>query len=80
MKENSPTPAQPRSQPAETRELQKIGGTPEKRTGDAATDDPTLVVPMAKLNQIKQQDSPAALYELLRGENAPPPTSNGKNW
>jgi Ca-activated chloride channel family protein len=80
MKENSPTPAPPRPQPAEARELQKIGGVPEKRTGDAATDDPTLIVPMAKLDQLKQQDSPAALYELLRGENAPPPTPNGKNW
>ena len=80
MKEKSPAPAQPRSQPAEARELQKIGGTPEKRTGDAATDDPALVVPMAKLDQLKQQDSPAVLYQLLRGENAPPPTPNGKNW
>jgi Ca-activated chloride channel homolog len=80
MKEPPPTPAMPQSQPAETRELQKIGGVPEKRTGDAATDDPTLVVPMAKLDQLKQQDSPAALYQLLRGENAPPPTPNGKNW
>jgi Ca-activated chloride channel family protein len=80
MKENSPAPAQPRPQPDEARELQKIGGVPEKRTGDAATDDPTLVVPMAKLGQLKQQDSPAALYELLRGENKPAPTPNGKNW
>jgi Ca-activated chloride channel family protein len=80
MKEKSPVPAQPRSQPAEARELQKIGGAPEKRTGDAATDDPALVVPMAKLDQLKQQDSPAVLYQLLRGENAPPPTPNGKNW
>jgi Ca-activated chloride channel family protein len=80
MKENSPAPTQPRTQPAETRELQKIGGQPEKRTGDAAADDPTLVVPLAKLDQLKQQDSPAALYELLRGENKSAPTPNGKNW
>jgi Ca-activated chloride channel family protein len=80
MKEPSPTPAQPQSQPAEARELQKIGGVPAKRTGDAAADDPTLVVPLAKLDQLKQQDSPAALYQLLRGENAPPPVPNGKDW
>jgi Ca-activated chloride channel family protein len=80
MKENPPKPAQPRSQPAETRELQKFGGAPEKRTGDAAADDPTLLVPLAKLDQLKQQDSPAALYQILRGENAPPPTPNGKDW
>jgi Ca-activated chloride channel family protein len=80
MKEPSPAAAQPRSQPAETRELQKIGGVPEKRTGDAATDNPTLLVPLTKLDQLKQQDSPAALYQLLRGENAPPPTPNGKDW
>jgi Ca-activated chloride channel homolog len=80
MTEKPPTPAPPRSQPAEARELQKIGGVPEKRTGDGATDDPTLVVPMEKLDQLKQQDSPAALYQLLRGENTPPPKPNGKNW
>ena len=78
MKEKSPTPAQPRSQPAEARELQKFGGVPENRTGDAAADDPTLVVPLTKLDQLKQQDFPAAIYELLRGENEPAPKPNWK--
>ncbi|HSY54736.1 MAG TPA: hypothetical protein VK785_09825, partial [Opitutaceae bacterium] len=61
------------------RELQKFGGAPEQKTADAAANDPVLAVPLQKLDQLKQQDSPAALYELLRGENKPA-ASTGKNW
>ncbi|HXA13991.1 MAG TPA: VWA domain-containing protein [Opitutaceae bacterium] len=75
MKEKSPAP----TQPAEARELQKFGGVPEQKTADAAASDPVLAVPLQKLDQLKQQDSPAALYELLRGENKPA-AATGKNW
>jgi Ca-activated chloride channel family protein len=80
MKEKSPAPAQPRPQPAEPRELQKFGGVPEQKTPDAAADDPALAVPLQKLDQLKQNDSPAAIYQLLRGQNKPPAASNGKDW
>ncbi|HWZ94905.1 MAG TPA: VWA domain-containing protein [Opitutaceae bacterium] len=80
MKENPPTPAQSQPQPSQARELQKFGGVPEKKAPDAAADDPLLAVPLQKLEQLKQQDSPAAIYQLLRGENKPAPASNGKNW
>jgi Ca-activated chloride channel family protein len=80
MKEKSPAPAQSKPQNASTRELQKFGGRPEQKTPDAAANDPMLVVPLQKLDQLKQQDSPAVLYGLLRGENKPAPASSGKNW
>jgi Ca-activated chloride channel family protein len=80
MKGNPPTPAQSQPQPSQARELQKFGGVPEKKAPDAAADDPLLAVPLQKLEQLKQQDSPAAIYQLLRGENKPAPAANGKNW
>jgi len=80
MKEKSPTPTQSEPSTASTRELQKFGGVPEQKIPDAAANDPALAVPLQKLDQLKQQDSPAALYQLLRGENKPPTASNGKDW
>jgi Ca-activated chloride channel family protein len=80
MKEKSPAPAQSRPQAADQRELQKFGGVPEQKNPDAAADDPMLAAPLQKLDQLKQQDSPAVLYGLLRGENKTTPASNGKNW
>ncbi|HTB80016.1 MAG TPA: VWA domain-containing protein [Opitutaceae bacterium] len=78
MKEPAQKPASAQPQTADARELQKFGGTPRQKSSDAATD-PALAVPLEKLDQLKQQDSPAALYELMRGEAKPAP-SNGKNW
>ena len=80
MKEPSPQPARPRSQPAEARELQKSAARSRKEPATPQPTIPPFIVPLAKLDQLKQQDSPAALYQLLRGENAPPPQPNGKNW
>ncbi|HZP60331.1 MAG TPA: VWA domain-containing protein [Opitutaceae bacterium] len=74
-----PPPAQPPSKPqiADARELQKFGGTPRQKSPEAS--DPALAVPLEKLDQLKQQDSPALLYELMRGQTKPP-ADNGKNW
>jgi hypothetical protein len=36
---------------------------------------------LEKLEQIKADDSPAELFEMLRrGEPLPTPTNKGKNW
>jgi Ca-activated chloride channel family protein len=80
MKEKSPAQAQSRPPAGEPRELQKIGGESEAKAPDAAANDPTLAVPLQKLDQLKQQDSPAAIYELMRGQNKPAPAPNGKDW
>jgi Ca-activated chloride channel family protein len=80
MKDKSPAPDQSQPQAGQARELQKFGGTPEQKAPDAAADDPALAVPLQKLDQLKQQDSSAVLYELLRGDNKPAPAPHGKNW
>ena len=78
MKNPSSQPASDKPQVTDGRELQKFGGTPERTSGSMAAN-PALAVPLEKLDQLKQQDSPAVLYELMRGETKPP-TNNGENW
>ncbi len=78
MKDSSAKPASSKPEVTDARELQKFGGTPERKAG-AASVDPALAVPLEKLDQLKQQDSPAVLYELMRGETKPP-TNNEENW
>jgi Ca-activated chloride channel family protein len=73
----SPTPRPKAAQEA----MQKVGGTPKKEDEDPARRVPELAVPLEKLEQIKADDSPAELFEMLRrGEPVPTPTKTGKNW
>jgi len=73
----SPPPAQNEPQSA----MQKVGGSRKNQPNDPARNDPELAVPLEKLEQVKDQDSPGELFELLRrGEPTPPPKSAGKNW
>ena len=59
-------------------EQQKVGGTPEKKEGEE-NKDPALAVPLQKLDQLKNQDSPVQLYQLMQG-NKPTPKKTGKDW
>jgi Ca-activated chloride channel family protein len=70
-KSNQPPPADPSEQ-------QKVGGTPEKKA-DEEPKDPALAVPLQKLDQLKNQDSPVQLYQLMQG-NKPTPKKTGKDW
>ena len=71
-KSNQPPP------PADPSEQQKVGGTPEKKA-DEEPKDPALAVPLQKLDQLKNQDSPVQLYQLMQG-NKPTPKKTGKDW
>jgi Ca-activated chloride channel family protein len=73
----TPTPARKESQ----RAMQEVGGVRKDQPKDPARDNPDLAVPLEKLDQVKNQDSPAELFEMLRrGEPASPPENTGKNW
>ncbi|PTY05889.1 hypothetical protein DB347_16250 [Opitutaceae bacterium EW11] len=74
MKKNQPEKNQQKS--SATPEIQKVGGSPEKETMPS---DPRLVVPLEKLQQVRNQDSPVRLQQLLRGEKETP-AKTGKNW
>lgn len=59
-------------------ETQKVGGAPEQKK-DMTPPDPAMVVPLQRLEQLRNQDSPVRLQQLMRGNQTTPPTT-GKNW
>jgi Ca-activated chloride channel family protein len=74
MKDQPPTPPPP------SNETQKVGGAPEKKEGEPKDADPSLALPLQKLDQLKNQDSPAKLYQLMDGEKKSDSKKKGKDW
>jgi Ca-activated chloride channel family protein len=69
---------EPPSPPPEA--TQKVGGQPERKEGpppEAAN--PALALPLQKLDQLRAQDSPAQLFQLMEGERKPA-RKTGKDW
>jgi len=67
--------AQPKHQPQP--QTQKVGGQKEKKLEVPV--DPELAMPLQKLEQVRNQDSPAKLQQLMQGRPAPAP-KKGKDW
>ncbi len=65
---------QPPQQPAGT---QKVGGQNSKKQEMSA--DPELTVPLQKLDQVRNQDSPAKLQQIMQGQQKQP-AKKGKDW
>ncbi|MEO7796841.1 MAG: VWA domain-containing protein, partial [Opitutaceae bacterium] len=61
-------------------DTQKVGGAPEKRPLDPAAADPALAQSLQKLEQLRNEDSPAKLFQLMEGERKTPPNKKGKDW
>jgi Ca-activated chloride channel family protein len=60
---------------------QKVGGARQDEANDPARANPELAVPLEKLEQVKNGDSPAELFQMLRkDEPITTPPSTGKNW
>jgi Ca-activated chloride channel homolog len=74
MKDQPPPPPQPPEG-----DTQQVGGNPDKKPADASAD-PSLAMPLQKLDQLRNQDSPAKLFKLMQGEPQPAPAKKGKNW
>ncbi|GAB5559939.1 MAG: hypothetical protein SynsKO_15860 [Synoicihabitans sp.] len=73
--QESPQPEpQPQQPPQNT---QSVGG--QSVQNQEAEQNPELVVPLQKLDQLKDQDSPAQLFQLMQDPNAQPPKS-GRDW
>ena len=67
--------------PPPSHETQKVGGVPEKKAANQAPVDPALALPMQKLDQLRNQDSPAELFQLMDAENKnATPKKKGKDW
>lgn len=56
---------------------QSVGG--QQVQDQEAMDNPGMVVPLQKLDQLKDQDSPAELFQLMQDPNAQPPKT-GRDW
>jgi Ca-activated chloride channel homolog len=76
MSKPVPTP-QPRNEPQNS--MQKVGGV-KKEPEDPARKNPELAVPLEKLEQLKNEDSPAELFGMLRRGEPTPTPNTGKNW
>ncbi|MEO6875825.1 MAG: VWA domain-containing protein [Opitutaceae bacterium] len=75
MKQPTPPPPPP------SHDTQKVGGAPEKPAGDNTPTDPSLALPLQKLDQLRNQDSPAELFQLMDANNKKTtPKSKGKDW
>lgn len=73
-----PPPPSPEEKSIGAEENQQVGGQQKKE--NAADVTPQLVMPLQKLEQLKQQDSPAKLFRLMEGEAAPGSAKKGKTW
>ena len=59
---------------------QKVGGATEKKDQPPEQTDPSLALPLQKLDQLRNQDSPAQLFQLMDGEKKPAQKKVGKDW
>ena len=74
MKEPKEQKPQPPPQPG----TQKVGGQQDKKT-EEQDKDPELAMPLQKLDQVRNQDSPAKLQQLMQGQQQKPKPT-GKDW
>lgn len=74
MKDHEPPPPPPQ-------ETQKVGGVPEKKDGEKPPPtDPALALPLQKLEQLRNQDSPAELFQLMEDPKDATPRKKTKDW
>ncbi len=73
--QKNPPPPKPSPPPPGT---QKVGGQQDKKpAGDQQ--DPELAMPLQKLEQVRDQDSPARLQQIMQGQQ-PKPKATAKDW
>lgn len=68
---------QPHPPPQPSTGTQKVGGNKERNEELQA--DPELALPLQRLNQVRDQDSPAQIQLMLRGQQEKP-EKKGKDW
>lgn len=58
---------------------QKVGGAPDVPQEQKEQTDPALALPLQKLDQLRDQDSPAELFQMMEGEKKAS-KKTGKDW
>jgi Ca-activated chloride channel family protein len=71
MKDKTPPPSQ---------EMQKVGGVDQKKDPKKSPEDPALAIPLQKLEQLKNSDSPAELFKLMESPKDQRQTKTKKDW
>lgn len=66
--------------PPPPEETQQVGGAPERKEGTPQPIDPNLALPLQKLEQLKNQDSPAELFQLMEDPSPDTPRKTKKDW
>lgn len=74
---DKPEQKKPEPKPQPQPGTQKVGGQQEKKPAEPV--DAELAMPLQKLDQVRHQDSPAKLQQLLQGQQ-PKQKTTGKNW
>jgi Ca-activated chloride channel family protein len=78
MNSQNPEPPQAGEQ---QKAMQRVGGVRKDQPNDPARNDPQLAIPLEKLEQVKGQDQPAELFDMLRkSEPIQAPANKGPNW
>jgi Ca-activated chloride channel family protein len=61
-------------------EEQSLGGAPKQNHADPARNDPSLAEPLARLQQVRDHDSPAELLRMMQKNQPQPQQTQGKDW
>jgi len=69
---------QAQQQPQQDQDKQKLGGAKEE--DKERQEHPELAVPLQKLDQVREKDSPAELFELLHDNEPRSPDQPKKDW
>jgi Ca-activated chloride channel family protein len=77
MKDQPENKADPKAAPPPKPGTQKVGGQQDKKPTEAM--DPALTLPLQKLDQVRNQDSPAKLQQIMQGQQQKTKV-NGKDW
>lgn len=70
--------AQQSDKPEPPKDTQSVGG--EKPKDDERKEHPELAVPLQKLDQVREKDSPAELFQLLHNDEPAPAGQPKKDW
>jgi len=77
MKDQKDQKPEPKKQPPQPG-TQKVGGQQEKKP-EGEQQNPELAMPLQKLEQVRNQDSPAKLQQIMQGQQQKPKPV-GKDW
>ena len=75
-----PPPAAPPPIQETSGDSQQVGGAPPQPAGSRPPVDPALMIPLQKLEQVRDQDSPVQLFQHMQPQLTANRTSRGHDW